>query len=184
MKRIPGFLHYRFSGISEVSMSAIADRALAVSRPATLTSNYVLIPLFGTLWVVTNVALGGLGIYINWPIPCAFLAGLINGALLAVIAVSTASERLQAGTTGLLGGLSLSALRSDGSMVWKVMQGLHGFVDNVFHTMGIELNENLHHALQQEALYMIWTIVFVVMASLVAEWVRSARVQADRGTLA
>jgi hypothetical protein len=184
MKRIPGSPHYRFSGISEVSMSAVADHTLAVNQPPTLAWSSIRIPLFGTLWVVTNVALGALGIYINWPVPCAFLAGLINGTLLGVIAVSTASERLQAGTTGLLGGLSLSALRSDGSMVWKAMQGLHGFVDNVFHTMGIELNENLHHALQQEALYMIWTIVFVVMASLVAEWVRSARAQADRGPLA
>jgi hypothetical protein len=105
---------------------------------------------------------------------------LVNGSLLAVIAVATASERFQAGATGLLGGLSLSALRSDGSMVWKAMQGLHGFVDNVFHAMGIELGENLHQALEQEALYMIWTIVFVVMASLVVEWVRSSRAQTDR----
>jgi hypothetical protein len=108
------------------------------------------------------------------------MAGLINGTLLAVIAVSTASERFQAGTTGLLGGLSLSGLRNDGSMVWKFTQGLHGFVDNVFHAMGIELNEKMHHTLEQEALYMIWTIVFVVLASLVAEWVRSARAQASQ----
>ena len=79
------------------------------------------------------------------------------------------------GTTGLLGGLSLSALRSDGSMVWKAMQGLHGFVDNAFRAMGIEVNENLHHAIEQEALYIVWTVVFVVMASLIAEWVRSSQ---------
>lgn len=120
------------------------------------------------------------GDYIDWPIRCGFLAGLVNGSLLAVIAVATASERFQAGTTGLLGGLSLSALRSDGSMVWKAKQGLHGFVDNAFRAMGIELNEKLHHAIEQETLYMLWTIVFVVMASLVAEWVRSSRAQTDR----
>ena len=33
----------------------------------------------------------------------------------------------------------------------------------------------LHRALEQEALYAIWTIVLVVLASLVAEWVRSTR---------
>ena len=91
--------------------------------------------------------------------------------------MSTASERFQAGTTGLLSGLSLSALRSDGSMVWKAMQGLHGLVDNVLRATGMELNEKLHHAIEQEALYMIWTIAVVVMASLVAEWVQSARGQ-------
>lgn len=165
-------------------MSAVAVRALSIARPATMSSNFVWVPFMGGLWVVTNVALGGLGIYINWPVPCAFLAGLINGTLLAVIAVSTASERFQAGTTGLLGGLSLSALRSDGSMVWKFMQGLHGFLDKLFPAMGLEINEKMHQAIEQEALYMIWTIVFVVLASLVAEWVRSAREQADRETLA
>jgi hypothetical protein len=41
--------------------------------------------------------------------------------------------------------------------------------------MGIDLDERLHRAIEQETLYMVWTIVFVVMASLVAEWVRSAR---------
>jgi hypothetical protein len=45
--------------------------------------------------------------------------------------------------------------------------------------MGFELNERMHHAIEQETLYMIWTIVFVVLASLVAAWVRSSRTQTD-----
>jgi hypothetical protein len=156
-------------------MSAVADRALFIARPMAMTHSSVWVPLLGGLWVVTNVALGGLGIYFNWPVTCAFLAGLINGTLLAVVAVAMASERLQAGATGLLSGLSLSALRSDGSMMWIAMQSLHSFLDNAFHAMGIDLDERLHRAIEQETLYMVWTIVFVVMASLVAEWVRSAR---------
>ena len=159
-------------------MSTIADRALSVANPITLSSNPVWIPLLGGLWVVTNVALASMGIYFAWPARCAFVAGLINGTLVAVIAVVTASARFQAGATGLLGGLSLSGLRSDGSMIWKVMQGLHGFIDNMFRALGIEVSEKLHHAIEQETLYMVWTMVFVVMASLVAEWVRAARAQA------
>ena len=96
-----------------------------------------------------------------------------------VIVVSTASDLFQASTTGLLGELSLISLRSDGSMVWKVMQSVHGFVGNVFLAMGFELNERMHHAIEQETLYMIWTIVLVVLASLVAAWVRSSRTQTD-----
>jgi hypothetical protein len=161
-------------------MSAVADRVLAIAKPEAPSSNGVWVPLVGGLWVLANVGLAALGIYIDWPILCAFLAGLMNGSLLSVIAVATASERLQAGATGLLGGLSLSALRSDGSMVWKAMQSVHGFVDRLFSVMGIELDERMHHAIEQEALYMIWTIVFVVLASLVAEWVRSSRAQTDR----
>ncbi len=159
-------------------MSAISDQSLAVARPVVMSSDSVIMPLLGVLWVVVNVALVSLGIYVRWPFTCSFAVGLVNGTVLSVIAVSVASERFQASAAGLLGGLSLSALRSDGSMIAKVMQGLHGFADSVLNTMGIEVNEQLHHAIEQEALYIAWTMVFVVLASLVAEWVRSARAQA------
>src|SRR5450755_1272947 len=140
-------------------MSAVADRVLSIAKPEAPSSNGIWVPLVGVLWVLANVGLAALGIYIDWPILCAFLAGLMNGSLLAVIAVAMASERLQAGTTGLLGGLTLSAARNDGSMVWKAMQSLHGFVDNAFRALGIVVNEKIHHAIEQEALYMIWTMV-------------------------
>jgi hypothetical protein len=156
-------------------MSVVADRALAVERPVAMSSDYLWVPVLGGCWVVANVGLAGLGVYIRWPGPCSFLAGLINGTLLSVAAVAMASERFQAGTTGLLGGLTLSGLRNDGSMVWKAMQGMHGFVDNALQAVGIELNEKLHHAIEEEALGMVWTTLLVVMASLVAEWVRSSR---------
>ena len=51
-----------------------------------MSPKFAWIPILGDLWVVTNVALGGLGIYINWPTRCAFAAGLINGTLPAAIA--------------------------------------------------------------------------------------------------
>jgi hypothetical protein len=156
-------------------MSAIADGALSVSRPMTISADYVQIPLLGGLWVLVNVGLGALGVRLGWPITCAFTAGLLNGTLLAVIAVATASARIQASATGLLGGLTLSGRRSDGSMVWKATQSLHAFVDNASNALGIPVNEKLHQVIEQEVLYMVWTIVFVVMASLVAEWVRAVR---------
>jgi len=156
-------------------MSAVADRALSIAKPLPRAAEFKWIPLAGGLWVLANVGLAVLGIYIDWPGTCSFVAGLINGTLLSIAAVAMASERLQAGATGLLGGLSLSGLRSDGSMIWKAMQSVHGLVDNALHAMGIEGSEKLHHAIEQEALYMIWTMVFVVMASLLAEWVRASR---------
>lgn len=135
------------------------------------------VPLLGVVWVVINVTLVGLGVAIHWPFTCSFLAGLINGTLLSMIAVAAASERFQASATGLLGGLSLSGLRSDGSMISKAMQGVHGLADSVLLVLGIDGSEKLHRAIEQEALYMVWTMVLVVMASLAAEWVRSARAQ-------
>ncbi len=163
-------------------MSALPEHALSVARPVSVSSKNLWMPLLGGLWVLANVGLGALGIYIEWPILCAFLAGLMNGSLLAVIAVATASERFQAGATGLLGGLSLSALRSDGSMVWLAVQAVHTFVDHALVAMGLEVNEKVHDAIEQEALYMIWTIVFVVLASLIVEWVQSCRAQDASGT--
>jgi hypothetical protein len=106
---------------------------------------------------------------------CSFLAGIVNGTILSVIAVAKASDRFQAVTTGLLGGLSLSSLRSDGSMVWKAMQGLHGVLDNLVGGMGFPGGERVHQQIEQETLYIVWTTILVVLASLIAEWVRTAR---------
>jgi hypothetical protein len=158
-------------------MSAVADSTLSVGKPLRESSDQVWIPLLGGLWVIFNVGLAALGIYMQRPGTCSFVAGLVNGTLLSVVAVALASERFQAGATGLLGGLSLSGLRSDGSMIWKAMESVHNLVDHGLRNMGIEVNEKFHHAIEQEALYMIWTMVLVVMASLIAEWVRSSRAQ-------
>jgi len=156
-------------------MSAFAQRVLTVGRPVGAVPDCVWVPLMGTLWVVVNVILIGLGTQISYPLSCSFLAGIVNGTIFSVIAVAKASERFQAGTTGLLGGLSLSGLRNDGSMIWKAMQGLHGFVDTALRGIGIPGSEKVHQEIEQEALYVVWTTILVVLASLVAEWVRSTR---------
>ncbi len=156
-------------------MAALAERVLSVGRPVGSLSCCVWVPLMGALWVAVNVILVGLGTQMSHPMSCSFVAGMINGTILSVIAVAKASDRFQAGTTGLLGGLSLSGLRNDGSMIWKAMQGLHGFVDNAIRVIGIPDSEKLHQDIEQEALYIVWTTILVVMASLVAEWVRSTR---------
>jgi hypothetical protein len=57
-------------------MAAIADRVLSMERPATASLNGIWVPLMGGLWVLANVGLGALGIYIDWPILCAFLANV------------------------------------------------------------------------------------------------------------
>jgi hypothetical protein len=156
-------------------MSAISDRTLSVVRPVAMSPDSMRMPLLGVLWVVVNVALVGLGAYLHWLFACSFLAGLINGTVLSVIAVATAGARFQASASGLLGGLTLSGLRSDGSMISKCVQGLHGLADSALLVLGIEGSEQLHHSIEQEAIYMLWTMVFVILASLVAEWVRSTK---------
>jgi len=158
-------------------MSVLAERALAMGKPAESLSCSAWIPLWGAAWVTTNVALIAAGAQLRFPMTCSFLAGLINGTVLSVVVVAIASERLQGSATGLLGGISLSGLRSDGSMIWKSMQAVHGFVDALMRNMGIPGSEKLHQSIEQGVLYMIWTTVFVMLASLIAEWVMSTRLK-------
>jgi hypothetical protein len=42
---------------------------------------------------------------------------------------------------------------------------------------GVGFSETLHQQIEQEVLYIIWTTLFVVLASLVAEWVRSSKIE-------
>lgn len=159
-------------------MPVLVDRVMTLTKPVTAVPYSVWVPLLGSLWVLTNVLLVLLGTHIAFPFTCSFLAGILDGALFSVIAVAKASVRLQAGTTGLLGGISLSGLRNDGSLLWKAAQGIHGFVDQALSALGTANNEQLHNQVEQEVLYIIWTTIFVVLASLIAEWIRASRSEA------
>ncbi|HTS34562.1 MAG TPA: hypothetical protein VMH04_02755 [Candidatus Solibacter sp.] len=159
-------------------MSVLSERVMAVGRPEGPVSFSVWVPLLGAAWVAVNVLMVAAGTQVPYPLSCSFLAGIFNGTVLSVIAVAKASERFQAGATGLLGGLSLSGLRNDGSTIWKAVQGLHGVVDSVLTALAIPGTEKLHREIEQEILYVIWTTILVVLASLVAQWVRSARTEA------
>jgi hypothetical protein len=160
-------------------MPVAADRTIALSGPLAGSSFCVWVPLMGGLWVVINVALVYLGLHVAYCLPCALLAGILNGTLFSVIAVAKASERFKAGVTGVLGGLSLTGLRSDGSALMKATQSVHAFVDQALRSIGIEGTEQLHHQIEQETLYIVWTTVFVVLASLIAEWVLASRAEAS-----
>jgi hypothetical protein len=158
-------------------MSVLAERALALGKPAGSVPYSLWVPLWGAAWVTTNVALIAAGTQFRFPVTCSFLAGLINGTVLSVVVVAIASERLKAGATGLLGGISLSGLRSDGSMIWKTMQAVHGFIDDLMRNGGVPGSERMHQSLEEGLLYMIWTTVLVMMASLAAEWIITTRLQ-------
>ena len=160
-----------------VSADPTIGRSMTVGGPLAASSYVVWVPLMGGLWVVINVALVFLGLRVAYCLPCSVLAGVLNGMLLSVIAVAKASERFQAGVTGLLGGFSLSGLRNDGSVLSKATQGVHVFVDQLLHSWGVEYSEPIHQHIEMEALYIIWTTVLVVLASLIAEWVRTSRAE-------
>src|SRR5260370_2562501 len=62
------------------------------------------VPLLGLAWVFVNILLVDLGFRIGYQATCGLIAGGINGSILASIVLATLGEKLQAGTTGLLGG--------------------------------------------------------------------------------
>ena len=160
-----------------VSADRAIGRSMTVGGPLASSSYVVWVPLMGGLWVVINVALVYLGLHVAYCLPCSVLAGIVNGMLLSVIAVAKASERFQAGVTGLLCGFTLSGLRHDGSVLSKAAEGIHAFVDQALHSFGVEGAEQLHQQIEMEALYIVWTTVLVVLASLIAEWVRTSRAE-------
>lgn len=158
-------------------MSVLAERALAIARPTESVASSMWVPLWGAAWVTANIALVAAGSQLRFPVTCGFVAGLVNGTVLSVVVVAIAGERLQGGATGLLGGISLSGFRSDGSMIWKAMQAVHRFLDDVMRNGVIPGTEPTHQTIEQSVLYMIWTTVVVMMASLIAEWVISTRLK-------
>jgi hypothetical protein len=160
----------------EAYMSAVVDR-LAGSRPLIAAPSSAWVPFLGCLWVVTNVLLVSLGIRISYPFSCSFAAGILDGTILSMIAVVKASDRFQAGTTGLLSGFSLSGLRSDGSLFAKSIEKVHNFIDQVLVTLSIQTQEDLHLKIASAILCTVWTALFVVLASLIAQWIRTLKAE-------
>ena len=156
-------------------MSASAQRVLAAERPTTLVPSSIWVPLLGAAWVAANLLLIALGAQTSLPLVWSLIAGVLNGAILSVVAVAKASARFQSGTTGLLGGMTLSGFRNDGSIIAHVVGALHQFVDNALQGMPILGDELLHDRIVRVVVYTIWTTILVLMASLVVQWVKDAR---------
>jgi hypothetical protein len=156
-------------------MAAVADRLVGNDRPLAMASSPAWVPLLGCLWVVTNVLLVVLGIGTSYALSCAFVAGILDGAIISVIAVAKASDRFQAGTTGLLGGLSLSGLRSDRSLLALAVDKIHALVDAFLMALNIQTSEELHTKVANAILCIFWTALLVILASLTAEWIRTLK---------
>jgi hypothetical protein len=103
------------------------------------------------------------------------VAGILDGTIISVIAVAKASDRFQAGTTGLLSGLSLSGLRSDQSLLALAVDKIHALVDAFLVALNIQTSEELHLKVANSVLCVFWTALLVVLASLIAEWIRTLK---------
>jgi hypothetical protein len=153
----------------------MATPSMAIPKPA--APEFLLqlqVPLLGLTWVLFHVGLGWLGLAIGRPNLCAVAAGALDGTILSVIAVAKASEGFQAGMTGLLSGISLDSLAGGQTLVTKVAQAIHGFVDSILESFGGMGDEATHKVLQGAAVEGIWIAIIVVLAALIVKWVNTS----------
>ena len=160
-------------------MARSIEALAPLARPVAFLPESWRIPLMGWCWVLFNVVLVGLGLRLNHAVVCSIVVGGVDGTVLAVIAVARASARFQAATTGLLGGLSLDKAGKGPNLLSRAADSIHSFVDNILGGIPPDTVHNpLHDQIETAILWIVWTAVFVILASLIVEWARSC---AQRG---
>ena len=156
-------------------------RSIAVlaplQRPARLLPTAWRVPLLGWLWVLFNISVVWLGIAREQTTLCSLLAGSVDGMVISIIAVAKASEKFQAAATGLLGGLGLTKVGSQANFLKTVADTIHHGVDSLMDAVvgPCPRCEETHQQIAQALLLIIWTALFVVLASLIGEWVRASK---------
>jgi hypothetical protein len=148
-----------------------------LSKPVAFLPESWQIPLLGWLWVLFNISLVWLGITTGQITICAIAAGSVDGMVIAIIAVSKASEKFQAAATGLLGGLGLNKVGGETSFLKTAADRIHHAVDSFMDVIvgPCPSCEQTHQKIAAALLLIIWTAVFVVLASLIGEWVRASK---------
>jgi len=159
-------------------MARSIEALAPLARPVGFLPDTWRVPLLGWLWVLFNISIVWLGITIGQITVCSVVVGGVDGTVIAVIAVAKASAKFQAAATGLLGGFGLNKIGADTNLLKKSADMIHRFVDSF---MGIveggpcSACEAMHSKLQAAILLIVWTAAFVILASLIGEWVRDSR---------
>jgi ABC-type xylose transport system permease subunit len=149
-----------------------------LSRPVNALPPAVVAALLGLFWVVFNIVVVWLGVTYQHPVVCPVLVGGVDGAAIAVIAVKKASSRFQAGVTGFLGGLGLNQLDTQTSLISKTAEKIHRLVDGLLSTV---TENGRHQEVEDAVLKIIWVAAVVIVAALVAEWVRASKEERSSG---
>jgi hypothetical protein len=139
----------------------------------------VMAALLGLAWVVFNILVVWLGVVYQHPMGCPVVVGGIDGAVIAVIAVKKASSRFQAGTTGFLSGLGLNQLDTRTSIIAKTAEKIHRLLDGMISTVA---ETGFHQQIEDAVLRIVWVATFVIIAALVAEWVRESQEERQSST--
>jgi hypothetical protein len=154
-------------------MSTSSAVLFCVRRPISFVPQALQAPLLGLAWVFSNVGLVTLGINTSHHITYPLLAGGADGAILAVIVIATISEKFQAGITGLLSGYGYGNIATDFAPAQRLVTSLHAALDKSLDllTPGPH-NEALHDAIQAAVTWIIGTVLVVILAALIVQWIR------------
>ncbi|MBZ5681711.1 MAG: hypothetical protein LAO24_16560 [Acidobacteriia bacterium] len=148
-----------------------------LSKPVAFLPGAWRVPLLGWLWVLFNISVVWLGITLERTTLCSVVVGSVDGVVIAIIAVAKASEKFQAAVTGLLGGMGLTKVGGDTNFLRTAADSIHHAVDSFMDVIvGPCPNcEETHKKIAGALLLIIWTAIFVVLASLIGEWVRASK---------
>ncbi len=143
----------------------------------------VWVPLVGIAWVFVNVLLVILGTRDpSRPSPVfSLLAGGIDGGILGSIAVATFSEKLHAGTAGLLSGYGFQDVLNKFKLTGQCARWIHAQLDPILDTVLGSEHEPVHQAIQKEVVWIACTAAFVVLATLIVQLIRPAGTSAAQG---
>jgi hypothetical protein len=139
------------------------------------------VPLLAISWVFVNIVLVGLGTRYPAHGPVFSLsAGGIDGGILGWIAITTFSEKLHAGTAGVLGGYGFQEILNKFKLTGQYVQWIHSQLDPVLDAVLGKGHEPLHEAIQEELVWIACTAAVVVLATLTVQMIRTAAIkQAD-----
>jgi hypothetical protein len=160
-------------------MARSIEMPTALARPVGFLPESWRVPLMGWLWVLFNILVVALGLRLKHETLCSMIVGGVDGTVISVIAVAKASAKFQAMATGLLSGMGLNKIGSHTNFLTTVADTIHCFVDSFmdgFRQGSCSGTDSpFHLEVQTAVLQIVWTAMFVILASLIAEWARTSR---------
>ena len=159
-------------------MARSIEALAPLARPVGFLPETWRVPLLGWLWVLFNISIVWLGITIGQSTICSIVVGGVDGTVIAVIAVAKASAKFQAATTGLIGGFGLNKVGSETNFLKTTADAIHRVVDGFMDIVDggtCATCEAAHSKIEGAVLLIVWTAAFVILASLIGEWVRDTR---------
>jgi len=133
----------------------------------------VWVPLLALTWVFVNVLLVRLGFRTGFQVTCGLLAGGIDGSVAASIILATLGDKLQAGTTGLLGGYGFHDVLSKFESTKQYLGWIHDHSEAVLLVL-LGPNEDFHRVVQAELLWIAATAAIVMLLTLLVQLIRTA----------